>query len=414
MAWRGRQDRVDRMARGSQLALVALLALAGCGGLQTPDLAHGSVQGQVVGARLDGFAYPFGQPALATTVAADGSFRIDGLPAGRVRLLVYDDRLPDGTRRAELVEVVVPGAGVARFQRYGEAAPVMAAAKMAFAGVVVATVTPAGGGTVAAPRFAVVGTALAGTPAAGKTAVALGLLPAATGVYQLTAEASGYKPAARPIDVASATNGYDVPLDIDVDSGGPRGCSADGAGCVNALKCDAASGRCVQCLGDGDCAAGSTCDLTEHFCSAPPAGGPTLGAVCSSCTDSAQCAGGVDNPGWCEKAPGASDGYCTWAPASEQYCPADFHYLADGNGVWRCVPAISCETYFAKFGQACFSDDGCRSDGAMPEATCYGADPDNGIPGSCTAECHLLVSPPDTCVVPGFHCDTGVNRCVRN
>jgi hypothetical protein len=401
------------MTNWRQLAFVALMGLAGCGGLSTPDFAHGSIVGQVVGAKADGFAYPLGHPELAKRVAADGSFRFDGLPVGLVQLVVYDDTVGVLMRRAELVPVVVPGAGVARFQRNGDAAQVLTLEKMAWAGTIVATVSPAGGGIAAGTRFTVVGTTLAETAPVGSAVVKLGLLPVASGVYQLTASAAGYQPATRPIDVASATNGYDVALQIDTSGTGPRGCDAPGGGCVNGLKCDASSGRCVQCLVDGDCAAGSTCDLAEHFC-APPPDGTVPGPVCSSCVNDTQCAGGAENPGRCEKEPGATSGYCTWAPTLVGYCPAGFQYQPDAVGTMRCVPPTSCESYFAEFGESCFADEDCLSGGEVAGAFCLGADPVGGVPGYCTAACRPLVTPADSCVVPGFHCDAGLQYCIRN
>ncbi len=401
------------MTAPHRLALAALLGLAGCGGLETPDLAHGAVEVRVVGASADGFAYPLGQPGLSRRVAADGSVRFDGLPVGPLRLLVYDDTLVDGTRRAELVGAVVTGAGVVRLVRNGENAPVAPADKMAWAGRVVASVSPDGGGLAVAPRFAVVGTALAAIASPGSPAAELGLLPAAAGVYQLTAAEDGYKPATLDIDVASATNGYDVPLEIETSGDGPRGCEASGGACVNGLHCEAETGRCVQCLADGDCPAGASCDLGEHFCSAPPPGGPGYGAVCSSCTVDTQCDGGTLAAGRCELAAGSATGFCTWAPPAGygSSCPAGFIFVADDAGIDRCLPAVTCQAYFAKFGQGCFSDDGCQAGGAVAGSTCYGADPDVDVPGYCTAECRTA---PDTCVVPGFHCEPGLLRCLRN
>jgi Cys-rich repeat protein len=408
----GSQEQVERMTYWRRLAFVALMGFAGCGELHTPDFAHGSIAGRVVGAQADGFAYPLGHPELATPVAGDGSFRFDGQPAGAVQVVVYDDTLVDGSRRAELVSVVVPGAGVARFLRNGENAPVALADKMAWAGAVVASVSPAGGGLAVGARFAVEGTTLARSAPTGSV-VRLGLLPAATGVYRLTASADGYKPATRPIDVASATNGYDVPLEIDTDGSGPIGCNAVGGGCVNGLKCEASTGRCVQCLADADCATGSTCDLAEHFCTAPPLGDPVQGPVCASCSSDTQCQGGPENPGRCETS-GATTGYCTWVPVSSVYCPAGFQFLPDDMGVSRCVPAVSCEAYFAEFGHSCFADEDCVAGGELAGAICYGADPAFEVPGYCTAECRVLTTPADSCMVPGFHCDPSLKYCLRN
>ncbi len=403
------------MTAWRQLALVALTGLAGCGGggFSSPDLSTGSIAGTVVGAHLDAFAYPLGRPDLVARVAADGSFRLDGLPAGALRLLVYDDLLPDGTRRGELIEVVVPGAGVARLERRGEAAPGEAGGKMAWAGAVAATIAPEGGGLARAPRFTVEGTTLTATAASGSDAALLGLLPAASGVYRLTVSAEGYLPAARSIDVSSATNGYGLKVEIDESGSGPRGCEA-GGGCLNGLTCQVSTGRCVQCLGDGDCPAGASCDLDEHFCNAPPPGGGARGSVCSACSSDAQCAGGMLNPGRCDLASGAVTGSCTWAPIAASYCPAGFLLRPDFNGDERCVPAVTCAAYYATFGRACFEDETCQAGGAVAGAACRGADPVHGLPGYCTAACRSLATPPDTCVVPGFHCDPVLKFCMRS
>ena len=46
-----------------------------------------------------------------------------------------------------------------------------------------------------------------------------------------------------PIDVASASNAFDVPVAIATGTGDPPGCAASGGSCVNGLRCDGASGR---------------------------------------------------------------------------------------------------------------------------------------------------------------------------
>lgn len=401
------------MRRWHRLALVALVASAGCGELQTPDLAHGAIEGQVVGASVDGYAYPFGAPGLVARVGADGRFRISGVPAGSVKLLVYDDTRLDGTRRAELVDLVVPGAGVARLVRNGEGAPVAPASKMAPAGMVVASLTLAGGGLPLSPRFAVPGTELAGSPPPGRATLGLGQLPVATGFFHLATSQEGYLSGERPIDVASATNAFDVSLEIDHGGGVAPGCGAIGGGCVNGLVCDTSSGSCVQCLGDADCAAG-VCDLVGHFC-AVPAGGVDLGRVCATCTADSQCLGGATTPAHCELGPGASSGFCTWAPATVSECPSGFELLTSGAGLARCLPAVSCSEYFSTWGQSCFTDDACRHDGAIPNGVCHGADPSSEVAGYCTAPCQVLgaTAPVDTCIMEGFTCDSAAGLCLR-
>jgi len=290
------------------------------------------------------------------------------------------------------------------------------AAKMAWAGSVVVSVATEAGGVPVAPRFTVEGTTLSAAAAPGSSAAVLGLLPTAQGVFRLVVEADGYRPTTLPIDVASASNAYDVPVAIATGGTGPVGCAASGGSCVNGLLCETASGRCVQCLAGSDCASG-VCDPVENFCAAPPVGGAADGAVCSTCSDSAQCqsGGGMFTAGRCEKAPGAPSGFCTWEAFFATQCPAGFRYLEDPVAGDRCVPAVSCAAYFTAFGQGCFSDEACRAGGAIPAAVCHGADPSAGLPGICTAAC---AASPETCVVQGFHCAVppgGASAlCLRN
>jgi hypothetical protein len=170
----------------------------------------------------------------------------------------------------------------------------------------------------------------------------------------------------------------------------------------------------VQCLGDGDCAPGATCDQAEQFCTSP-VGSLDQGGLCASCSADSQCRGGPLTPARCERSPLASTGFCTWAPASDSTCPAGFTYLPDAAGTARCLPAISCAAYFARFGQGCLTEEGCRGDGAIVGGVCQGADPAIGQVGFCTVACHMLgsIGPADTCVAPGSVCDPVLAICQR-
>jgi hypothetical protein len=300
----------------------------------------------------------------------------------------------------------------------GEAATVDPAAKMAWAGVVVATAVPAAGGATGSASFAVEGTDLAATTPPGAAAVQLGLLPVAAGLFQLTARVEGYDPSTRTIDVAPATNAYDVPVEVAAGGTGPKGCAAapPGQQCLNGLSCDAGSGRCDACLADADCAAGRTCDPASRFCTAPPYGAPGFGtgAICQVCTRDDECQGTMIAPRFCELPPGAVTGHCTVAPIAISYCPAGFSFGADAWGIERCFAATGCGDYVGAFGRACFNDAGCAEGGALAGAVCYGSDPLNGQPGYCTAFCranHPL--PAVACPIPGYACDPSLNICLR-
>ena len=84
-----------------RLAVPLLLTVGlACGRLDTPDLAHGAVTGQISGALTGAYAYVLGLPDIYAPVAADGSFRLDQVPAGEPRIVMFDrssiSMTPDG------------------------------------------------------------------------------------------------------------------------------------------------------------------------------------------------------------------------------------------------------------------------------------------------------------------------------
>ncbi len=389
------------------LALLAAAAAAGCGGVESPDLAHGAVAGTIVGALPGGYAYPLGRPDLQVAVASDGRFYIDDVPAGSGSILLFDGPRTDGTRRAELVPIDVAGASVASIVRYGDAAPA-GDTPMALAGAVAATAIPGGGAALASPSFAVQGTPLSAVAGGNAVAVSLGPLPA--GTFQLSATMAGFATATVPAAVVpAATVGLAVPLDVA--AGSAPGCAAAGGLCRNGLLCDDGTGDCEACLADADCAAlgaGTVCDPASHFCAPAPTG--TGAPVCSTCTLSAQCAPSGTQAGFCEIAAGAASGYCTLAvQATTEDCPAGFDRLTDASGT-RCVYAAGCGEYFDAMGSGCWSDADCAAYTGLAAPHCLGADAAAAAPGYCTAACASDAS----CVVDGFTCDLTAGYCVRS
>jgi hypothetical protein len=373
--------------------LAAALALWGCGGLSTPDLAHGNVAGRIVGASPGASVYPLGRPELEVAVGADGSFELAGLPTGNVTLVLYD-----GLLRAEQSTVAVAGATRMSIVRYGELAPVPDDRKMALGALVVATVLPQGGGAPVAVGLSVKQTDRAGT-AASNGAIAFPPLPA--GTFELTAAMPGYLAAQQPFTVVPGQT-LGLELRLAVDPAEPKlGCAASGGQCRNGLKCDASDGLCYQCVVDDDCpnvSGGAACDQATRFCSVSASG--TTGAVCSICTSDSQC-NAAGTFGYCEKPGGASattPGFCTWSDAAPSG-PAGFQPKSDG-GVARWVPPKGCGAYFEEFGETCFDDHTCAEADGIAGGFCLGADQKSGQAGTCTAACTADVD----CIVPGFAC----------
>ncbi len=68
-------------------ALLAILALTGCGGLENEPLTLGVVRGTLLGTNLMSSAFVFGRPDLVATPNVAGGFEIRGIPAGSVEVL---------------------------------------------------------------------------------------------------------------------------------------------------------------------------------------------------------------------------------------------------------------------------------------------------------------------------------------
>ncbi|HET9551975.1 MAG TPA: carboxypeptidase-like regulatory domain-containing protein [Anaeromyxobacteraceae bacterium] len=387
------------MPRRSHILPALALALAGCGGLSTPDLTHGNVAGRIVGASPGASVYPLGRPDLEVQAAADGSFELEALPTGAVTLVLFD-----GGLRAEQTTVAVAGATRTSIVRYGELAPVAEARKMALGALVVVTALPQGGGAPVSVGLSVKQTDRAGT-AGPDGAIAFPPLPA--GTFELSASQAGYQPTLQAFTVLPGQSlGLDLKLPVDPSE--PKvGCAASGGQCRNGLKCDPADGLCYQCVVDDDCtgsSGGGACDQASRFCSV--AASATTGTVCSVCTSDAQC-DAAGSFGYCEKPGGATattPGFCTWTAAAPSW-PAGFQQKSDG-GVVRWVPPKGCATYFEEFGEPCFDDHTCSEADGIGGGFCLGAVQGSGKAGYCTAACTADAD----CIVPGFACQPDAAR----
>jgi hypothetical protein len=359
---------------GARAALVLAATLWGCGSLENPDVARGSVQGRITGAVAGAHAYVLGHPEVATPIAGDGTFQLDGVPAGEQYLVLYD-----GDLGAELFEVEVEGADLAE---------VAIDRPLALAGSILAGGNPLGGVRSTGLVFGVDGTPLQGLQAA-PTAT---LFPLPSGKFSLRARQPGFKETVALVRVVS---GQSVPvemhLDVDDDSDA-RGCLS--STCEEGLACNPADGHCYPCVTSADCPAGGTC-TPDHACSPGTAGS---GLFCDACTSGADCSGG--SCATTNEHGDTTPAYCT--SACTPSCPAGTKCVSG-----TCQVELSCLAYATTFGATCLKSDACAA--GIEGGTCYRPP---GVPttslGTCTASCQGGAACPT-----GLACDTAAGVCRR-
>ncbi len=378
MGWRGR----ERLVRGpwsvptrARTALIVAATLWGCGGLRNPDVATGSVQGHITGAAPGALAYVLGHPDVAAPIAGDGTFRLDGVPAGEQYLVLYD-----GDLGAELLEVEVVSADLKQVAVDHTLAP---------AGSILAADNPLGGVRATGLVFGVDGTPLQGFQATPSAT----LFPLPAGKFSLRARQPGFHETVALVEVFS---GQSVPVEmqLDVDGGsGAPGCLS--SSCEEGLSCNPADGHCYLCVTSADCPGGGTC-TGDHVCEPSSAGS---GAFCDACASAADCSGG--NNARCattNEHGDATPGYCTSACTSD--CQAGTKCV---NGT--CQVELSCLAYATSFGATCLKSDSCGA--GLEGGTCYRPP---GVPstslGTCTASCQVGVPCP-----AGFGCDVAAGFC---
>ena len=356
---------------GARAMMLLSATLLGCGSLENPDVATGSVQGRITGAVAGAQAYVLGHSQIAAPIAGDGTFRLDGIPAGEQYLVLYD-----GDLGAEILEVKVKSADLAQ---------VAIDRPLALAGSILAGGNPLGGVRSTGLVFGVDGTPLQGLQAA----PAATLFPLPSGKFSLRARQPGFKETVALVQVAS---GQAVPvemhLDVD-DSSDARGCLS--SSCEDGLACDPADGHCYLCVTDADCPAG-TC-TADHVCKSATAGS---GGFCDACASGADCSGGS-----CATTNEHGDtipGYCTSACTAT--CPAGTKCVSG-----TCQVELSCLAYATTFGATCLKSDACGA--GIEGGVCYRPPgvPDTSL-GTCTASCQGGATCPS-----GLACDPSVSYC---
>jgi len=363
------------MPTEARAALVLAAALWGCGGIQNPDVATGSVQGHIAVAVAGAQAYVLGHPEVATAIASDGTFRLDGVPAGEQYLVLYD-----GNLGAELLEVEVGSADLAR---------VAVDRPLALAGSILAGNSPLGGVRSTGLVFGVDGTVLQDRQAAPSVA----LFPLPPGKFSLRARQPGFKETVALVEVHS---GQSVPVEMQLEVDGDsdaRGCLS--SSCEDGLFCNPADGRCYLCVADADCP-GGTC-TADHVCAAGMAGS---GAFCAACASGADCGGGSGSCATTNEHGDTVPGYCT--SSCTPSCPAGTKCVSG-----TCQVELSCLAYATSFGATCLKSDACAA--AVEGGTCYRPP---GVPGTalgtCTASCQSGAGCPTAL---GLACDPTAGFC---
>lgn len=355
------------------------LALAACGGLDTPDLSVASVEGRIVGAAPGAFAYPLGRPDLRVEIGADGRYAFERIAVATGSLVLVDGVVA-GEARARLVPLRLSGGDrTSVADEYGEYAGVADGTKMPLASRVYATARVRNGALVAGARFAVAGTHLADVatqPVPLETVAELWPVPA--GLFDVAAVLGGYTPGLAPdVDVPVAQSiDVEVDLDVDEDDDAP-GCLT--TGCRGGLDCED-DGFCYECDDDSDCASGR-CDGEVHTCRADPASPVD---ACAACDPSVVDACGAGN--LCLPTGGAS-GYCTRTCADDADCPSGLACREPSPGTRACLPLRGCAEYLATFGASCLKDEACSE--GLNEGECQGRTAGDPKPGFCTARCEV-------------------------
>jgi Cys-rich repeat protein len=234
----------------------------------------------------------------------------------------------------------------------------------------------------------------------------------------------------RVCDAAAGTVGTCVECDVDDDCGqngqGNANATCDahlcritcdpsqlngrciGAGSAIGGVCDPSDDLCVECLSDGDCGTGQTCDAASRSCVAA-AGGSTL---CQGCNSDDEC--GAGNLCIARTAGGVLDNERVCGlDCSASACPQGFacNLIERQNAVIgaQCQPSNSaldnetCAAFLDTASEASctvggFGGDGCGLALDANDAFCL--QPDDQAAGTCSVACDI-----DSDCPTGFRCD---------
>lgn len=368
----------------SLFTLFGALLVAGCGGIESPDLATGQVSGRLVGVTpgAGAYVYALGKPETKVPVGEDGSYTVNGVPVGSSSQLVAFD----GETRADYIAAEVKPASRTR-------ADDRDASTLRPARSVAASVSCSYGISTDGVSYDVEGVALR-DDRHGAQAV---LFPVPPGVFKVRARAAGMRTVEGTVDVRSAsTDSFEAEMELD-DGDSHEGCLS--SSCSGDLKCDS-DGRCYACANDTQCGAGFTCN--DHQCQST--GGNLLAAVCTPCSSDSACASGplgASQPGRC-----LDNLTCSHACITDFDCPAGFACQAQSGGGLACVAAPSCGAMLSTFGTFCASSEGCFP---IADPKCVG----KGTPTAyCSSRCAVNADCPTT-ALGTYTCDPVLRVCLK-
>jgi hypothetical protein len=239
-----------RQTTYSVLMALALVASA-CGGFDNTPFRTGTVRGHLTEADPSvALVSLVGHPEVRSTVAADGTFVLERVPAGPGELFIVAS-----ANKAVRLPVVVPGGGSARLEEVVPRA----------AGFLELRVRGPARQQLEGGWVSVMGTPFQRQSLAEDGSLRVGPLP--EGCYTLEASATGF-PVKKTEACVTESESKDVKIQLpgsedDMDFV-HRGCAT--TGCERGTSC-ASDGRCVECLSDAHCAPGLAC--RDERCQAP-------------------------------------------------------------------------------------------------------------------------------------------------
>ncbi len=320
--------------------MLMVLAVSGCGGLDNAPFRMGTVQGRLTESTPSvALVSLMGNPGVRSTVAEDGSFVLERVPAGPVELFIVAS-----PKQAVRLPAVVPGGGSTNLEDV-----VPRAAGFLELEVRAPARQPVGNGQVS-----VKGTPFQRLLLEQDGSLNLGPLP--EGCYSLEVSVPGF-----PDEETETCVGESEHKEVKVQLRSPgvgllsRGCAA--TGCARGNQC-APDGRCVECLSDAQCAPGLSC--RNDRCEGP-------GPLCAPCDGDWKCKAGAR----CEELPEGGVA-CVETCDSKGGCTQGF--TCQGG---RCLPEpaqlAGCFAY-RQVGLSCDGDERCRERGIVLglclESTC--------------------------------------------
>ncbi|MCY1079970.1 carboxypeptidase regulatory-like domain-containing protein [Archangium lansingense] len=229
------------------MALAFAVVASACGGFDNTPFRTGVIRGRLTEADPSvALVSLVGNPDVRSTVAGDGTFVLEGVPAGPVELFIVAS-----ANKAVRLPVMVPGGGSARLQ------DVMPRA----AGFLNLHVRAPARQSVEDGRVSVMGTPFQQLQLQDDGTLRVGPLP--EGCYALETSAAGF-PVKKTEACVKESESKEVKIQLP--GGGDDDCTI--SDCEQGERCST-EGRCAECTSDEHCAPGLTC--RDERCQVPAA-----------------------------------------------------------------------------------------------------------------------------------------------